>query len=82
MSDPRDYKLDLSTGQSPPDGEGAKPREARPFISVHFACCSVYMRIYRNAEGTAYAGRCPKCARSVNFPIGAGGTTQRFFTAR
>lgn len=53
----------------------------RPWLAVHFKCCSVYSRVYRNAEGTAYAGRCPKCGRQVEATIAPGGTDCRFFEA-
>jgi hypothetical protein len=82
-SDPRDYKLDLSTGAA----EGAKnPHPAnctsgpRPYLSVHFACCGVYQRIYRDPDGTQYAGRCPRCGKPVRFAVGEGGTSLRCFT--
>jgi hypothetical protein len=51
----------------------------RPYLSVMFACCSVYQRIYRNAEGSAYCGRCPKCGKPVKFEVGSGGTDVRQF---
>jgi hypothetical protein len=75
-SDPRDYRLDIS-GVSRAQESGAG--ESRPFLSIHFACCGVYCRIYRNNEGTAYVGRCPRCARPVRFLVGDSGTEQRFF---
>jgi hypothetical protein len=52
---------------------------ARPFISVHFACCGVYQRIYRSSDGTSYNGHCPKCAKPVRFKVGPGGTDCRSF---
>jgi hypothetical protein len=78
-SDPRDYKLDISSLQKEPASDAAPA--ARPYISVLFACCKVYQRVYRLPSGQAYRGRCPKCAREVNFPIGQGGTSARFFRA-
>ena len=76
MPDPRDYKLDISSLSQPDE---KKDGEARPYLSVHFACCGVYQRIYRNAKGDAYAGHCPKCAKAVRFPVGPGGTSSRQF---
>ena len=77
-SDPRDYKLDIASlggkqATSPTSLVG------RPFLSIHFACCGVYQRIYRDAAGTAYHGKCPRCGNVAHFPVGQGGTTARFF---
>jgi hypothetical protein len=77
-SDPRDYKLDLSTGPSQPE-PASENQSAKPFISVHFACCGVYTRIYRNPTDSEYRGRCPKCGKSVRFVVAEGGTTARTF---
>ena len=81
MSDQRDYKVELSTatGNPPTAGGGLSPR---PFLSVHFACCNVYQRVYRDAEGKAYRGRCPRCAQAVTFAVGEGGTSARSFIVR
>jgi hypothetical protein len=51
----------------------------RPFISVLFACCQVYVRIYRSPDGASYNGRCPRCGKPVKFAIGEGGTDCRSF---
>ena len=88
MSDPRDYKVELSGA----DCAGAEHQRTavrgdigpskRPFLSVHFACCGVYQRVYRDADGKAYRGRCPRCARAVTFAVGEGGTSARSFVVR
>ena len=75
-SDPRDYKLDLS-GTSKPQSEN--PLTSRRFLSVHFACCNIYLRLYRDPGAAEYTGRCPRCGKSVRFPVGQGGTTARIF---
>jgi len=54
----------------------------QPWVGIHFDCCGRYARVYRNAEGTAYEGRCPDCLRTVRLRVGPGGTSSRFFTAR
>ncbi len=81
-----DYILDISgatSGPSPSHADATKPAATgRPFISVHFECCNVYQRIYRNAAGTAYVGWCPRCSKKVAAEIGAGGVNTRFFRAR
>jgi hypothetical protein len=76
MSDPRDYKVELSSAQPAQSTDAAAQR---PFLPVLFNCCRVYQRIYRNRDGTAYEGRCPRCARPVRFVVGAGGTDSRSF---
>jgi hypothetical protein len=77
MSDPRDYHLDLSNSGS---GAHRNPsKRSRPYISVHFACCGVYQRIYRSLDGMRYEGHCPRCAKRVRFVVGPGGTDARTF---
>ena len=85
MSDPRDYNVELSGAAMPAGGgtrEGSAAAGARPFVSVHFACCNVYLRIYRSADGKHYRGRCPRCGVPVNFVVGEGGTEARTFVVR
>ena len=75
-NDPRDYRVDIP-GITPPE-EPPEPKN-RPYLSIHFRCCGVYCRIYRNKEGSAYVGGCPKCGKPVRFLVGYGGTEQRSF---
>jgi len=88
VSDPRDYNVELSgaggAGNERPrtavrGSGGSATGASRPFLSVHFACCGVYQRVYRDADGKAYRGRCPRCARAVTFAVGEGGTSARSF---
>lgn len=77
--DPRDYKIELSTDAHRTDAPPPTPSGSRPFIGARFACCDVYLRIYRSPDGTAYRGHCPHCAKPVNFVVGPGGTDARTF---
>ena len=81
MSDDPPYILDVR-GLKEEGLEGREPpQRGRRWIGIHFECCGVYSRIYRNAEGTAYKGYCPRCARAVRVRIGPGGTHHRMFRA-
>jgi hypothetical protein len=83
-SDPRDYILELSSAAAtpPPLETSTKPSAAAStFLSIHFRCCNVYSRIYKNAAGTAYAGHCPKCRRRAQIGISADGSNARMFEA-
>ena len=79
-SDPRDYSLDIP-GVTPPGANNPAPA-SRPYLSVQFACCSVYQRVYRDRDGKHYTARCPKCGKTARFAVGAGGTSSRFFVVR
>ena len=75
-------KIDgLATPDTREPGKQAGTMKGRPWIAVKWQCCSVYSRIYRNRVGTAYEGRCPKCASPVRASIGSSGTNKRFFNA-
>lgn len=85
MTDEPDYILDirgLSAGGDSAVPEGQDCGQARKWIGIHFECCGVYTRIYRNREGDAYEGYCPRCARAVRVRVGSGGTSQRMFKAQ
>ena len=90
MPDEADYILDLnsqsagaSADEQPaaPDPIGAPADAVRPWIGVQFDCCGIYVRVYRNREGTAYVGRCPRCLREARVRVGSGGTEHRLFRA-
>ena len=59
----------------------AESRE-RSFVGILFECCGVYSRVYKNGQGTAYAGGCPRCGLPIKLRIGSEGTSERFFRAR
>lgn len=90
MSPPLDLTSDpgFSTNRAPlplaPQHDGGKSNEdtdQKKFIGVRFNCCGLYVRVYVNKAGTAYEGRCPKCAKPIRLKIGPGGTDNRFFEA-
>lgn len=80
-----DYILDIqgleARGTDPSAEAGKNSLQGRPWLAIHWRCCQVYNRVYRNADGTAYEGRCPKCGRPVTVRVGPGGTNNRFFEA-
>lgn len=55
---------------------------ARPYLGIHFECCGVYVRVYRRRGATRYVARCPRCLRTISFPVGRHGTRARLFRAR
>jgi hypothetical protein len=83
MSGP-DYIVDIG-GLAKPGGDsgqsGGKSLRGRPWLAVSWRCCGVYSRVYRNTEGTAYEGRCPRCGKLVHVGVGPEGTSHRFFEA-
>jgi PHP family Zn ribbon phosphoesterase len=82
--------MDAAPGQHfdftwPPSDETAPTdvnHKQRPWLGVHFECCDVYVRIYREADEKQYAGRCPKCGRQVRLGIGPDGVASRLFHAK
>ena len=75
-------KIDgLATADDRDESQAQRSEQKRPWIAVSWKCCSVYSRIYRNRQGDAYEGRCPKCTKRVTASIGSGGTSNRFFEA-
>lgn len=84
MASSPDYILDVQGVDAPATncGEGKESSfTGRPWLAVMWQCCHVYSRIYRNADATAYHGRCPSCGKVAHARIGAGGIQSRFFTA-
>lgn len=78
---PRDT-VELSSVPAPPAEPTVQARAGRPFLSLYFSCANAYARAYRSADGICYDGRCPRCGKSITFPIGEGGTTRRMFEVR
>lgn len=75
------YIVDIDDLKGIGDDSGSRRNRRSRWLGVRFDCCSVYLRIYKNAAGTAYVGHCPKCCRPVTIRVGPGGTSQRFFRA-
>ncbi len=80
-----DYIVDIQSlkqrGAAHEATRGSSSLTGRPWLAVHWQCCQVYTRVYRNAAGTAYEGRCPRCGKQVSAKVGPGGTHARFFEA-
>ncbi|MHB1156992.1 MAG: hypothetical protein ACYC26_09145 [Phycisphaerales bacterium] len=79
-----DYILDIPGLKHPDNADRGATGESlrgRPWLAVHWRCCSVYSRIYRHRDGSAYQGRCPRCGRPVQAQIAPNGTSARFFEA-
>ncbi len=77
--DPGDCSPDLDP--RPDETPAGPPARGRRWLGIHFECCHVYSRVYKNAAGTAYEGRCPRCYARLVIPVGPGGSTARFFSA-
>lgn len=81
MSDDPPYILDVAGLEDGDSGDQPGAGGSRRWIGMHFECCGVYTRIYRNPGGTAYEGRCPRCLRRARVTVGPGGTDVRIFRA-
>lgn len=81
MEDTPAYHLDIQGLREEPHAAEPGDGQRRPWVGIRFDCCGVYTRIYRNPEGTAYTGQCPRCGKKVRLKIGDGGTDSRFFVA-
>ena len=82
MDEPPPYHVEIEGIQDA--DAGGPPNQSlrgRPWVGIQFECCDVYTRVYRDREGTAYKGRCPRCMRVVTLRVGPGGTDSRFFVA-
>jgi len=76
-------QLDLTSPAEPDSSKSAgSDTGERPFLGLHFVCCDVYSRVYANHDRSAYIGHCPRCAKRVQFQIGAGGSDSRFFSVQ
>ena len=75
---PAGFHIDILDSGESPQGDD---RSARPWVGIRFECCGAYSRVYRNTDGTAYEGRCPRCLKQVRLRVGPDGTSARFFTA-
>ncbi|MFQ5412154.1 MAG: hypothetical protein ACE5EC_07640 [Phycisphaerae bacterium] len=77
-------KIDIVS--SPPLGEADNrqvgPPTNRPWVGIHFECCDVYDRIYRDADSPAYVGRCPRCGRPITIRVDPEGVDSRILRAR
>lgn len=86
MADDPSYFLDVQ-GLAEGKTESGTPAgshnsaQGKPWIGIQFECCGVYTRVYRNRQGSAYEGHCPRCSRPIRVAIGPGGTSNRMFRA-
>jgi hypothetical protein len=81
----QDYIVEIDGVRTPaqPTQEvrAASHLRGRPWLAVHWRCCSVYSRVYRKPDESSYRGYCPKCARPVRIRVGPGGSNHKFFEA-
>lgn len=80
-------QVDLSPGVHVPGRQSpdlaTPPRHAssdgRPYLRLYFRCSNQYTRVYRNADGSSYLGRCSACGKTIRFVVGPGGSSERSF---
>lgn len=88
VMDERNDRLDLVLEVDGTIRDAAQPQDTnrtavgRPWIGIHFECCGVYTRVYRQPADARYEGRCPKCGVRVNLRVGPDGIASRTFVAR
>lgn len=73
--------LPPASGLESPEHPSRRRQTGRPFVGIIFRCCGIYSRIYRNREGSAYEGHCPRCGKLVRIQIAPDGVDARFFEA-
>lgn len=65
-----------AAGENQQSGAG----ERRLYLRIFFRCSGQYARANPTSDRCAYQARCGECGKTVTFPIGPGGTGERFFT--
>lgn len=85
-TDPNDKlgrdRPDPGAGRDGDRSRNAEDKQRGPkkrFLSIMFRCCNTYGRLYPNAEGTRFEGRCPRCGARTQAGIGPEGTDRRLF---
>lgn len=83
MPDERGYHLDIiDTAENEPAGDYSSSGPiGRSWVGIHFECCGVYARVYRQSGDNKYEGRCPKCRARVTLRVGPDGVSARIFRA-
>ncbi|HLO42466.1 MAG TPA: hypothetical protein VK176_15695 [Phycisphaerales bacterium] len=72
-------RLDLVEGVHTSPAPASNAPSNRPFLQVFFKCANQYLRVNRSADGSGYRAMCPLCGKRVNFVVGPGGTSERYF---
>jgi hypothetical protein len=82
MNRPDGEHFEVLSCSDSPGGEGDRlsPR-GRPWIGIHFECCAVYARVYRDPESPQYNASCPKCGCGICIRVGPEGVNGRIFRA-